>query len=90
MYRVQSLGMHLQSILPPWVHLMRNTSLRDVTSSQTSPVHSPQLLPGENHSDKVAQNLVIGTTLCGDWAGLASILQETCPALVGDLTWQVS
>jgi len=32
---------------------------------------------------------VIGTTLCGDWAGVGSILAETCPALVGDNTWYV-
>ena len=31
--------------------------------------------------------MVIGTTLCGDWAGVGSILAETCPALVGDNTW---
>lgn len=33
--------------------------------------------------------LVIGTTLCGDWAAVPSILAETCPPLQGDNTWYV-
>lgn len=37
-----------------------------------------------------AQMLVIGTTLCGDWAAVPSILAETCPPLQGDNTWYVS
>jgi len=32
------------------------------------------------------QELVIDITLCGDWAGVASILQATCPALQGTNT----
>jgi hypothetical protein len=33
--------------------------------------------------------LTIDITLCGTWAGVASLLEETCPALVGTNTWYV-
>ncbi|KAL7419058.1 hypothetical protein Q5752_005894 [Cryptotrichosporon argae] len=32
------------------------------------------------------QTLTIDITLCGDWAGVASVLEETCPALIGTNT----
>ena len=37
-----------------------------------------------------AQTLTIDITLCGDWAGVASLLEETCPTLVGTNTWCVT
>ncbi|OWT36813.1 hypothetical protein C362_05550 [Cryptococcus neoformans Bt1] len=33
------------------------------------------------------QTLTINIALCGDYAGLPSELEKTCPALVGDATW---
>lgn len=37
----------------------------------------------------LAQTLTIDITLCGDYAGIASLLEETCGALVGTNTWWV-
>lgn len=34
-----------------------------------------------------AQTLTLDITLCGSWGGIASTLEQTCPALVGDNTW---
>lgn len=34
-----------------------------------------------------AQTLTLDITLCGSWAGVPSLLGETCGALVGDATW---
>lgn len=38
-------------------------------------------------SQHLAQTLTINIALCGDYAGLPSELEKTCPALVGDATW---
>lgn len=74
---------------------MLSISLRDVISlpallvSPFTARHVQGKTQERSKADRSAQNLVIGTTLCGDWAGLPSILAETCPALVGDKTWYV-
>jgi hypothetical protein len=37
----------------------------------------------------LSQTLTIDITLCGVWAGEASVLAQTCPPLVSPNTWYV-
>ena len=62
---------------------------RLVISRHTLEVICPGLFHINADSTNTAQTLTIDITLCGDYAGLASLLEETCGPLIGTNTWCV-
>ena len=73
-------------------HLLQNMTGAHATFPSPLAVSEHPLwtvLPLRDHIELMisAQTLTIDITLCGAWAGVASLLEETCPPLVGTNTW---
>lgn len=78
----------LPSTLPLLANQLPNIALT-LATCKTYLAVSPSALAPFRKADPIllAQTLTIDITLCGDFAGNADLLAETCGALVGDNTW---